>query len=165
MTDTQRVGDRAEIVELVNQYAAGMDLFDADLYRQCFTEPVEIDFGSWDAEAVKTMSIQEWVDYVWDKIQGLDATQHIITNHHITFQSKKKATCLCYLQAQHYIKGADCEAYTVGGYYTNSLVRTPDGWRIRRCKFTMLWSTGDIDVVLVENRNRPPRPPRSVEVW
>jgi hypothetical protein len=153
----QRLADRVDIVELMNQYAAGMDLLDVELYQRCFTDPLEIDFGSWDEEAVKQMSIQEWVDYVWDKIQGLDATQHIMTNHHVTFQGDDEATCVAYLHAQHYIKGAECEAYTVGGYYTDTVVRTGEGWRISRAKFTMTWSTGDIGVILDVGRRRPAR--------
>ena len=35
---------------------------------------------------------------------------------------------------------------TVGGYYTNSLVRTDAGWRIARCHLTVTWVTGDRSV-------------------
>ena len=29
------------------------------------------------------------------------------------------------------------------GYYTNRFVRTPAGWKIRACKLTLSWQTGN----------------------
>jgi hypothetical protein len=33
---------------------------------------------------------------------------------------------------------------TLGGYYTNSLIRTSEGWRIRRCQLNITWTTGEL---------------------
>jgi hypothetical protein len=30
--------------------------------------------------------------------------------------------------------------YTVGGTYTNTLVRTPEGWKISKLKLTLAWT-------------------------
>lgn len=48
-----------------------------------------------------------------------------------------QATCVAYLQAQHDNPGG---MWTVGGYYTNTLVRTPEGWKISKLKLTATWS-------------------------
>ena len=44
------------------------------------------------------------------------------------------------MQARHQL-GA--EHYTIGGYYTGHMVRTPQGWRIARYKLTVTFSDGD----------------------
>jgi hypothetical protein len=155
MDQTQRLVDRVDIIELINQYAAGMDMFDRALYSACFTDPVDIDFSSWDGTK-HLWSVAEWVDYVWNLIEGLDCTQHIMTNHHVTFQSDDEATCVVYLHAQHYIQGAPAELFTAGGYYTNLVTRTPGGWKIRSCRFTMTWRAGDVGVLEV-GQGRPAR--------
>jgi hypothetical protein len=133
--------DRAELIDLTYRYAAGVDLLDRDAYRSCFTEPVEIDFGSFDDEAVKVMSTEEWIDYCWHHVEGLDSSQHIITNHRIAFDETDKATIVAYLHGQHYLE--DAGGYILSGYYTYGAVRTPEGWRISRVQFTKTWDSGD----------------------
>jgi hypothetical protein len=44
------------------------------------------------------------------------------------------------MQARHQL-GA--EHYTIGGYYTSHMVRTPKGWRIASYKLTVTFSDGD----------------------
>jgi hypothetical protein len=48
------------------------------------------------------------------------------------------------MQAQHYLPNDQGDnVYTLGGYYTNRLVRTPRGWRIWACRLTVTWATGN----------------------
>jgi hypothetical protein len=44
------------------------------------------------------------------------------------------------MQARHEL-GA--EHYTIGGYYTGHMVRTPQGWRLARYRLTVTFSDGD----------------------
>jgi|SRR5271155_2481770 len=155
MDELQRLVDEAAIVQLTYQYSRGIDLLDRALYKSCFTDPVEIDFESWDGTQ-GPMPADGWVDYVWDLVVGLDATQHIMTNHNIDFDDDDHATCIAYLHAQHYIAGAPVETFTAGGFYTNSVVRTDGGWRIGRCKLTLTWRTGDVGILEL-GKKRPPR--------
>jgi hypothetical protein len=77
-------------------------------------------------------------------MSALKATQHIITNHVITFDDDDHATCVAYVQAGHHnpnsIGGSD---QTVHGFYTNRFERTSSGWRIAKCKLTVSWMTGN----------------------
>jgi hypothetical protein len=67
----------------------------------------------------------------------------MITNHVITVDGDK-ALCIAYVQAQHYLPNEQGEStQTVGGYYTNHFVRTPQGWRIKSCKLTVTWNKGN----------------------
>ena len=52
------------------------------------------------------------------------------------------ATCVCYLQAQHFSQDdTGAHAVLIGGYYSNSLIRTPAGWRIDKYKVVKTWMT------------------------
>lgn len=102
------------------------------------------------------MPAGEWVRKVRSTNGNFDATQHLSTNHVVTFDSADTATCVSYLQAQHWFSaerlrdlGHDADEprwCTLGGYYTNSVVRTDAGWRIARCRLTVSWVTGDPSV-------------------
>ncbi len=135
--------DRQAISATVIRYATGIDRRDWDAYRSCFTDEVEIDFTSFGGGEPQTMRAGDWVAGVRAGLSGFQATQHISTNHVITVEGDE-ATCVSYMQAQHYLpndKGDN--SLTLGGYYTNRLVRAPDGWRIRRCQLTITWTAGN----------------------
>jgi hypothetical protein len=148
--------DRQAIVDLVIQYATGVDRRDWALYEACFTDPCEIDFSSWSGRPAATMPAGEWVRKVRSTNGNFDATQHLSTNHVVTFESSDAATCVSYVQAQHWFSAERLQRLgqhadeprwcTLGGYYTNSVVRTDTGWRIARCRLTVTWVIGDRSV-------------------
>ncbi len=76
---------------------------------------------------------------------ALEATQHVITNHVITFDDDHHATCVAYVQARHHNPNSTGESeQTVYGFYTNRFERTSSGWRIAKCKLTVSWMTGNL---------------------
>lgn len=135
--------DRQAISDTVIRYATGIDLRDWEAYRSCFTDEVEIDFTSFGGGEPGVMQADDWVAGVRAGLSGFAATQHISANHVIEIAGDE-ATCVSYMQAQHFLPNDRGDAtLTLGGYYTNALVRTPDGWRIRRCRLTVTWTTGN----------------------
>jgi len=128
--------DRLEITDTSLRYATGIDQRDRDLYRSCFTDEIEFDFSSMGMGEPKKIRADEWVDQAFMIVSSYQSTQHIITNHVITIEGDE-ATCVCYLQARHFNPD---NMFTVGGYYTNRLVRTPDGWKISKLKLTTTWT-------------------------
>lgn len=80
-------------------------------------------------------------------LESLDDSQHLIGNHQVRLDGDR-ATCRCYLQAQHVRKGTEGgDNFIIGGRYEDNFVRTPDGWRITHRHLVMMWSEGNPKVV------------------
>ena len=135
--------DRTQILETVYCYATGVDSRDWRLYRSIFTDEVEMDFSSWDGSPVRRLRADDWFAGVQPLFHGLDATQHSMTNPRVAIDGDR-ATCVMYMQAAHFLRNDEGDAeFTIGGYYTDRLVRTPAGWRLCAVKLTVLWSRGN----------------------
>ena len=134
---------RAEISDIVNRYATGIDRRDWVLFRSCFADEVELDFISWSGGEVRTSGADEWTAGVEGGLSGFDATHHVSTNH-VHQIDGNEATCVSYMMALHYIVDGDNRTmHAIGGYYTNRLRRGADGWRIHACRLTVTWEMGD----------------------
>jgi hypothetical protein len=160
MATDLRLDDRQLISEVTYRYASGIDLRQWDRYRSCFTDPCTYDFSSWSGTPEVVLPADTWVDNVRRLNGSFDATQHISANHHITFDDDHddQATCLSYMQAQHFFRpetmtdndhAGEVNWCTLGGHYTNRLVRTDDGWRIARCQLTVTWDTGNRSIFAI----------------
>jgi len=76
-------------------------------------------------------------------LSGFDATQHLSSNHVITL-SGDTATCVSYMVARHYlVENGERLMHSIGGHYTNRLVREAGHWKISRCALTVTWEMGD----------------------
>jgi hypothetical protein len=135
--------DRSQITEVIYRYSAGLDQREWELFRTCFADPVHADFTSAGTPAARTFPLDTWVR-VAQKTVGLFAmTQHWNSNVTITVDGDK-ATAVVYLRARHLnlSDASNNKFWDIGGYYTDHLVRTPDGWKIASIKFTRTWTEG-----------------------
>jgi 3-phenylpropionate/cinnamic acid dioxygenase small subunit len=135
--------DRAEISDVQLRYATGLDSRDWKLFRSCFTDEIETDFTSVFGGEPRKVTADRWTEAARRSLSGLAATQHMITNHVITVAGDE-ATCVAYVQARHFLPNDSGDSMqTMFGYYTNHFVRTSAGWKIRACKLTLSWQTGN----------------------
>jgi len=134
---------RAEISDVVNRYATGIDRRDWVLYRSIFADEVDFDFTTWSGGEPRRLSGDQWVAGVREGLSGFDATQHISTNHVHTIEGET-ATCVSYMVALHYLVEDEKRLMQgLGGFYTNRLRRQADGWKIEACTLTVTWEMGD----------------------
>jgi hypothetical protein len=140
------------VIEVSYRYASGIDLRDWDLYRTCFTDPCTFDFSSFSGRPAASMPAQVWVDNVRSLNGNFDSTQHVMTNHSITFTDSDNAVCVTELRAQHWFSPTTMTQFgrtgeenwcELGGHYTNDLVRDSDIWRISTCRLTVRWRLGN----------------------
>ncbi len=160
--ELERLVDRQAIVDVVVQYATGVDRRDWELYARCFTDPCEFDFSGWRGQPAVKMAPHEWAAKVRATNGNFDTTQHLSTNHVVTFETDDRARCVSNMHAQHWFSAERLVELgqpgrpegtpdppggprwcTLGGFYTNTVVRTADGWRISRCQLDVTWTTGD----------------------
>ena len=135
MTDDS-IADQLAISDVLIRYATALDTRDWDLLRTCFTDDCVCDYdpvgpreGYADFEALAR-----------GYLSPLPATQHLVTNHVIEI-SGDTASARSYAHAMHVATtGAQ---FVIAGTYEDELVRTGDGWRIRRRRFPMSWWSGD----------------------
>jgi hypothetical protein len=131
--------DRHEIVELQSFYAWGIDGKDPSQFALAFTDDITTSYS--------TLGRMEGLDVFTKWVTAFhapfDATQHVISNHHVSadgadvaYRSYFIATILC--------KGTQGgDIFNAGGYYVDHVVRTDAGWRIRSREATSMWQTGN----------------------
>ncbi|HEY3996465.1 MAG TPA: nuclear transport factor 2 family protein [Mycobacterium sp.] len=124
--------DRQDISDVLVRYATGIDRRDWPLFRTVFTDDCALDYGE----------IGTWngVDAVTEFMQQAHAmaghTLHRLTNQAIAVDGDK-ATARTYIDGLIMFKDNDSGVNTVG-FYDDDLVRTGDGWRIARRRYTQV---------------------------
>ncbi len=134
-----------EITRRLYEYALGIDTRDWGLYRSIFTDEVRMDFSSYSGAAAATMTADAWVAACRPLFEGLDATQHSMTNPVVDIDpGGDRARCRMYMQAEHFLANVAGDAgFVLGGCYDDALVRTPAGWRICAVTLTVFWNRGN----------------------
>jgi 3-phenylpropionate/cinnamic acid dioxygenase small subunit len=122
--------DRQDISDLLVRYATGIDRRDWALFRTVFTEDCELDYGE----------IGSWqgVDAVAEFMEQVHApaghTMHRLSNQVITVDGDK-ASARTYVDALIMVSDNSNGVNGIG-FYDDEIVRTADGWRIARRRFT-----------------------------
>lgn len=130
--------DRAAVVAVVHRYALACDDHDWAALRSCFTPDAEAEYSG--------VRLPAGVEHIVDHVRGLaalPATQHVVGTVCVE-AAGDRARAASYTTA-HLVRpaGDGHEVVHRGLRYDDELVRTGDGWRIRRRLHRVLWSTGE----------------------
>ena len=122
--------DIEDIGDVLVRYATGIDRRNWPLFRSVFTDDCEIDYGeigSWtgvDAVTAFMVAAHEMAGH----------TMHRITNQMVAVDGDS-ATARAYVDAL--IMAQDNNSgVNAAGFYDDEFVRTDDGWRLARRRFT-----------------------------
>ena len=143
MASDLSVNDKFEIIDVMNNYAKGIDTKNYDLFRSIFDDNVEVniiyDSSFRSGEPVSFEGIDSWVQYVEDAISEYRNTQHMLGNPLIKYENGivKARTDL---QATHYYKNKDNEKTTLWGYYDTHMVNKDGSWKIIKHTLTSIGS-------------------------
>jgi hypothetical protein len=150
-----RSDDIHEIVQVSLSYAAGVDHRDWRRYRQVFHDECLFDMSSWSGRPPTVMRADDWVEGVRAVNGNFDATQHMMTNHVVTFDGDDSAVGVNEVQAQHWFSADTMQTFgrpaqptwcTLGGHYRNRYTRVDGVWRMAAVQLVVRWHAGDQDV-------------------
>ncbi|MAC08684.1 MAG: hypothetical protein CML74_02640 [Rhodobiaceae bacterium] len=135
--------DKFEIIDVMNNYAKGIDTKNYDLFRSIFDDNVEVniiyDSSFRSGEPVSFDGIDSWVEYVENAISEYRTTQHMLGNPLIKYENGV-AKARTDLQATHYYKDKDNEKTTLWGYYDTHMVNKDGSWKIIKHTLTSIGS-------------------------
>ncbi len=124
--------DRQDISELLVRYATGIDRRDWPLFRTVFTDDCQLDYG----EIGSWSGVDEVTDFMAKVHAMAGHTLHRLSNQAITVEGDK-AVARTYVDAL-IMAGDNQSGGGVNGigFYDDEIVRTSEGWRIARRRFT-----------------------------
>lgn len=131
--------DVVEIINVINLYPIAVDALRWELFDQIFTDDVNTEFGG-PARWNDLTSLKRDFALVH---RPFEATQHVTTNHQVVVNGNK-ANCLSYVHGRfirHVSEGGNM--FESAGWYDDTLVRSPQGWRIRCRSCRTVWSGGN----------------------
>ena len=137
------MGDRSEIVNIINLYAVALDGHRYELFDEIFAADVKTDFGG----GAGWSSLEE-LKAGFKAIHAVfGATQHAVSGHAVRVESDE-AYCLSYVCGR-FAREIDGQraVFESTGWYDDHLVRTKAGWRIKDRVSRMFAASGDIRVM------------------
>jgi hypothetical protein len=120
--------DEAAIIKVLTRYATGIDFCDWPLFRSCWTDEVDLDYGD-----VGHFTDPDAFTQLFSALHDpMGQTYHRLSNFVVDVDGDT-ATARTYVRAV-LMMTADPNAQWVEavGHYDDELVRTADGWRIRK---------------------------------
>ena len=137
--DVQEVIDKQAIKDLQVHYSISIDTGAYDNLDDVFLPDAVADYG----HAGKNEGVQAIKRTCGEALDPLTSAQHQNGNHWAEI-SGDTARAGCYFTVHQYKKDTPGgEHFSMGGTYTDDLVRTPEGWRISNRKLEVLWSEGN----------------------
>jgi 3-phenylpropionate/cinnamic acid dioxygenase small subunit len=118
--------EKAQIAEVLIRYATGIDFKDWTLFRSCWTDEVDIDYG----DLGRFTNADEFTALMTQIHDGMGQTYHRVSNLVIDVDGDR-ATARSYVFAQLMAVPDDSGSWIDAlGHYDDELSRTSGGWRI-----------------------------------
>jgi hypothetical protein len=126
------------IKRAIGLYVIALDSRELPLFDQVFTPDAQIILGG-----VGEMTRDSYKEMAVKGLGALDATQHHLGLPVIDLDGDR-AHARCYFMAQHVVNALAPNPFLlIGGWYTDDLVRTADGWRITKRIGNAVWYDGN----------------------
>ena len=119
--------DESAVVEVLTRYATGIDFCDWPLFRSCWADEVDLDYGP-----LGRFTDPDAFTQLFTRIHDpMGPTYHRLSNFVVDVDGDT-ATARTYVNAVLMTSHAPDAAWVEAvGHYDDTLVRTADGWRIR----------------------------------
>lgn len=146
------LSDRAAITDTVVRMGWCLDRRDWDGLRGLFTDRVYTDYtalwGGEPQEGPVDQLLSTSAQGSWRRtMDGLEATQHLITNVLVDVAGDEASATANVLGVHRLPTPHGSPLWTVGGTYDFRLVRTAAGWRIRAITQGLSWVEGNQQIL------------------
>ncbi len=144
---TDHADTKRDITDVLLRYATAIDTKDWTLFRSCFTDDVDADYGE----------IGRWSDaasitaFMADVHQAMSDTKHMLHNMVIDVADAEHATAVTYVHTVQALAADPKQWVDAVGQYRDELVATADGWRIARRVFTQTRMLSSFDLAAVRS--------------
>ena len=149
----RRLEDHQAIIDVVIRYCVAVDRRDWVMFASCFGSTVGRDSGE--------LTREEFVAVVEAALPGFLSTQHLSSNHVVSFDptDPDRAICESDMYAQHRLEASAAGTYyLLRARYRDEVVRTAAGWKIVSITTTNRWEEGNLNAVAeateIVRRNR-----------
>ncbi|HTQ21920.1 nuclear transport factor 2 family protein [Mycobacterium sp.] len=127
--------DRQDISDLLVRYATAIDRREWPLLGTVFTDKCDVDYG-----VIGTWQTADAVVEFMEQAHALAGyTLHRLSNIAITLDGDR-AVARTYINGL-IMAGDNKSGVNANGFYDDEIVRTADGWRIARRRFTTVYLT------------------------
>jgi len=128
--------DRSDIIQVIDLYGVAIDARRWDLFDQIFTPDVKAVYssgGDW-------TSLAQWKSDFAAAHEPFYHTQHAMMSHLVNLEGDE-ATAFTYVAWRLVMRSGDGDDVREGAaWYDDSLVRRPEGWRIRQRICQVTWA-------------------------
>jgi hypothetical protein len=138
----QLLVDRMDIDDLLTRYTVALDTRQWDLLSTVFTPDATIDYTSSQGIKGEFPEIAAWLQKA---LSAFTASQHLLGNRQITVDGDRGTGRTYFFNPNSLIGvSGDTTMLFVGGYYLDSFLRTPDGWRITDRYEETVWFNSEV---------------------
>lgn len=124
---------RLDIITTLNTLFWATDHHDWDTLTHVFSDQVTLDYGE-----PELLSPQEIIGRWRPVFEGLNAHQHLVSNHLITLRDDAATATASFIATHQHARGT----WTLGGDYRFSLHNTPSGWKVTAMEMRPVWEEG-----------------------
>jgi hypothetical protein len=134
--------DRSLISETIFRYHRAFDRKDWEGCRGSFTDSVEVETSGMAGSIAEVQSFpRDKMVRILQKMGAPEIASQHYSGNHIIEVAGDSAVCIASSMARSSKPQDGKQSVSfVGGWYTFSLVRTPQGWKIRKFCFEQAWS-------------------------
>lgn len=125
----------AAVSELLVRYATSIDTRDWQLFRSCFTEDCNADYGELpDGHHYRWDNVEEMANWMEAAHRDMGHTLHRITNQRVEGEGTS-VTARCYVAVILTAPGGEL-IVDGAGFYDDAVLQTTEGWKIAKRRFT-----------------------------
>ena len=126
----REISDRIQINDLLVRYTRAIDQKDWKLLDTCFVPDADVDYTPTGGIAGKYPEVRAWLAKA---LALFPITVHYITNSEVHLAGDRATARTAVYNPMAFGKpDGTLHWFTVGAYYVDELLRTPDGWRLTK---------------------------------